>query len=189
LVEDEIAAQLGTSKTPVRNALVKLEVDGLVVRIPYKGTYVSEISEQDAREIFELRGVLEGLAARLAVPMLTPEELVQAENILDAADTALAAGDIIRTSMLGEQFHKLVYRHASNQRLLTFLKMLDDQLQRLRMISNSGLERLQKSAAEHRRILEALKGGDPAQVELAFREHHQSVLNDFALLKEKLGNQ
>jgi DNA-binding FadR family transcriptional regulator len=64
--------------------------------------------------------------------------------------------------------------------------MLDDQLQRLRMISNSGLDRLKKSAVEHRCILEALKQGDAEQVEVAFREHHKSVLNDFALLKEKL---
>ena len=66
LVEDELAGQLGTSKTPVRDALLALERDGLVTKIPYKGTYVSELTEDDAVEIFQLRSALEGLASRLA---------------------------------------------------------------------------------------------------------------------------
>ncbi|MBL8132564.1 MAG: GntR family transcriptional regulator [Anaerolineae bacterium] len=189
LVEDELADQLGTSKTPVRNALVKLEQDGLVVRVPYKGTYVSEVSQQDAEEIFELRGVLEGLAARSAVPFLTDKELIQAEAILIEADEVLAQGNLVKASLLGEDFHKLVYRHATNQRLLLFLKMLDDQLRRLRLLSNSGLDRLKKSAVEHRRILEALRLRDESAVEAAFREHHLSVLNDLVLNLEGIATE
>ncbi|MCK6579807.1 MAG: GntR family transcriptional regulator [Anaerolineae bacterium] len=189
LVEDELADQLGTSKTPVRNALVKLEQDGLVVRIPYKGTYVSDVSQQDAEEIFELRGVLEGLAARSAVPFLTDKELAQAEAILVEADAVLAQGNLSKASMLGEDFHKLVYKHATNQRLLLFLKMLDDQLRRLRLLSNSGLDRLKKSAGEHRRILEALRLRDESAVEAAFREHHLSVLKDLVLNVEGIASE
>lgn len=189
LVEDELADQLGTSKTPVRNALVKLEQDGLVVRIPYKGTYVSDVSQQDAEEIFELRGVLEGLAARSAVPFLTDKEMAQAEAILVEADAVLAQGNLSKASMLGEDFHKLVYKHATNQRLLLFLKMLDDQLRRLRLLSNSGLDRLKKSAGEHRRILEALRLRDESAVEAAFREHHLSVLKDLVLNVEGIASE
>lgn len=187
LVEDELADQLGTSKTPIRNALVKLEQDGLVVRIPYKGTYVSELSQQDAIEIFELRGVLEGLAARIAIPFLTDKEILQAEAILLETDEALAQGQLPKASGLGEDFHKLVYKHATNQRLLLFLKMLDDQLRRLRLLSNTGgIERLRKSAIEHRRILEALRQRSKDGVESAFRDHHRSVLDDLVLNLERI---
>lgn len=178
LVEEELAFQLGTSKTPVRDALLELERDGLVVRIPYKGTYVSEISEQDAKEIFELHAVLEGLAGRLAAVSFTPQELDQAEAILNAYDAALAAGDYEAVTNYGKQFHQLVIRRATNRRLLTILRTLDDQLHRLRRISSQDLARLQKSAGEHRAILAALRAGDPEQVEAAFRKHHHSVLND-----------
>lgn len=181
LVEEELAFQLGTSKTPVRDALLELERDGLVIRIPYKGTYVSEISEQDAKEIFELHAVLEGLAGRLATASLTPEELDQAEAILDAYDQALAAEDWEAATACGQQFHRIVIQRASNHRLLAILRTLDDQLHRLRRISNQDLVRLQKSAGEHRRILAALREGDPELVEAAFREHHHSVLHDLTI--------
>lgn len=178
LIEDELAEQLGISKTPVRDALIELERDGLVVRIPYKGTYVSEISERDAQEIFELRAVLEGLAGRLAVASLTSGALDEAEAILDACEAALEAGRLGEASGLGEQFHRLVLGHAANQRLQTFLEMLDEQTRRLRQISNRGVGRLEKSAAEHRQIMAALREGDPEKVDLAFRYHHRSVLHD-----------
>ncbi len=185
LVEDDLAEQLGTSKTPVRNALAKLEQEGLVVRIAYKGTYVSEVSAQDAQEIFELCGVLEGLAARTAILFLTEDDLAQAESILAETDEVLAQGNLTRASALGQAFHKLVYKHATNQRLLLFLQMLDDQLRRLRLLSNSGIDRLKKSAVEHRRILEALRQRDDDLVETAFRDHYHSVLNDLVLNLEK----
>jgi DNA-binding GntR family transcriptional regulator len=181
LVEEELAAQLGISKTPVRDALLELERDGLVVRIPYKGTYVSEITEQDAREIFELRAVLEGLAGRLATSSVTLGELDQAKTILDAYEKSLVTGDLAEASALGEKFHKLIYSRAPNQRLLAFLKVLDEQLRRLRFISNRESGRLQKSVAEHRKILSALRQGDPELVESALRDHHHSVLCDLAI--------
>ena len=82
LVETELARQLGISKTPVRDALQELEREGLVTRILFKGTYVTEVSARDAEEIFQLRAVLEGLAARLATPRLTPEDLARARQLL-----------------------------------------------------------------------------------------------------------
>ena len=71
LVEGELAERLGISKTPVRDALTELRREGLVTKIPYSGTCVSEITQQDIRDIIQIRGVLEALAARLATPLLT----------------------------------------------------------------------------------------------------------------------
>lgn len=181
LVEDELAVQLRISKTPVRDALLALERDGLVVRIPYKGTYVTEVTDQDAREIFELRAVLEGLAGRLATPSFTSDELDQAEAFLNAYDEALATGSLAEAITQGERFHSFVLDRASNQRLVGFLRTLDDQLHLLRILSSRSVERLNKSASEHRKILSALRQGAPELVEAALRDHHHSVLNDLLL--------
>lgn len=181
LVEDELARQLGTSKTPVRDALLALERDGLVVKIPYKGTYVAEVSLKDATEIFELRAVLEGLAARLATRSFSPRELDEAEKLLDAADEARERGDFNAASAYGAQFHRAIHLRASNRRLVPTLDKLEEQLRRLRRLSDQVAGRLDKSAHEHRQILAALRTGDPLQAEQAMRHHLESVLDDFKL--------
>lgn len=184
LVEDELARQLGTSKTPVRDALLTLERDGLVVKIPYKGTYVSEVSVRDATEIFALRAVLEGLAARLAARHLPPAQLDRAEQLLNQADEALARGDRQAASRLGAQFHGLIHGHADNRRLKPMLDKLDEQFVRLRHLSDRVEGRLVKSSGEHRRILAALRTGDPEQSEAAMRAHLESVMRDFSQITE-----
>lgn len=181
MVEDELARQLGTSKTPVRDALLALERDGLVTKVPYKGTYVSEVSTADATEIFELRAVLEGLAARLATRALSPRELDQAERLLDAADEALARGDGETASRYGAQFHGLIHARADNRRLKPILDKLEEQLRRLRQLSARVQGRLEKSSREHRQILAALRTGDPLRAEAAMRAHLDSVVSDFEL--------
>ncbi|MFN8455951.1 MAG: GntR family transcriptional regulator [Anaerolineae bacterium] len=179
LLEDELAEQLGISKTPVRDALQELERDGLVTRVPYKGTYVTEVSEQDVREIVEIKATLEGLAGRLVVGMFTPAELEQAETFLDAADTALTAGDLSEAAEQGFKFHDFILGRAPNQRLLNMMEVLDTQMYRaLRSFAIRTHERMTKSSVEHRHILAALREGDPDQVELAFRHHLFSFRDD-----------
>jgi DNA-binding GntR family transcriptional regulator len=182
LVEDELARQLGTSKTPVRDALFTLERDGLITKIPYKGAYVSEVSLKDATEIFELRAVLEGLAARLATGRFGPADFAEAERLLDAADVARERGDRGAASQLGAQFHWLILQRADNRRLRPILAKLEEELRRLRRLSDLRQGRLEKSAVEHRAILAALRAGDPYAVEDAMRRHLQSVVVDFAQL-------
>ena len=184
LVEDELARQLGTSKTPVRDALFTLERDGLVTKIPYKGTYVSEISLKDATEIFELRAVLEGLAARLAAAAFGPAELAEGQRLLDAADAARERGDREAASQMGARFHWLILEQAENRRLKPILAKLEEQLRRLRRLSDLRQGRLEKSAREHRAILDALRAGDAFATEAAMRNHLQSVVLDFAQLME-----
>jgi DNA-binding GntR family transcriptional regulator len=181
LVEDDLARQLGTSKTPVRDALMALERDGLVEKIPYKGTHVADVTLRDAREIFELRAVLEGLAARQATLVIKRQEVAEAERLLDLADAALARGDLNAASDYGNQFHRLLHERADNRRLMPILEGLEEQFARIRRMSASVSGRLQKSADEHRGVLAALHTGDPAQVEHAMRHHMESVIDDFRL--------
>lgn len=178
LVEGDLAQQLGISKTPVRDALQELEREGFVARVLFKGTYVTDVTVTDIREIFQLRAILEGYAARLAAPLLSDEELVQIEQYLTAADTALAEGDMALCSSLGECIHNAVLDKAGNQRLTSITHNLDEHVRRLRVLSDRISGRLGKSVEEHRCVLSALRRRDPDDAEQAMREHLLSVLQD-----------
>jgi len=180
LVESDLAQQLGISKTPVRDALLELEREGFVIKISFKGAYVSEVTLKDICEVFQLRAVLEGLAARLAAPLFSAEELEEAEKIIAAAEAALAEGDIMLCSEHGRRFHNLIINKADNQRLQPIIRNLDEHLQRFRLLSDQINGRLNKSLKQHRKVLEALRGKDPIAAEEAMRGHLSSVLQDLS---------
>ena len=176
LVESELAQQLGISKTPVRTALHQLEREGLVTKVLYKGTYVADITTQDIREIFLLRAVLEGLAARLAAPTFDESDLERARKLLLSIQEALDRGETEVASQYGARFHDLILQTANGQRLQLIVANLDDQVQRFRLLSDSISGRLQKSLKEHELILEALEQRDPELAEQRVKEHLHSVI-------------
>jgi DNA-binding GntR family transcriptional regulator len=180
LVESDLAQQLGISKTPVRDALLELEREGFVTKVLFKGTYVTEITLKDVREVFQVRAVLEGLAARLAAPFFSAEDLEEAEKIITAAEATLAEGDIALCSEHGKRFHRLIINKADNQRLQTIILNLDDHLERFRLLSDQINGRLNKSLKEHKKILEALGRKNPLAAEEAARGHLFSVLQDLS---------
>jgi DNA-binding GntR family transcriptional regulator len=180
LVENELAEQLGISKTPVRTALQELEREGLVTKVLYKGTYVREITPRDVREIFQLRAVLEGLAARLAVPALEESDLARARESVRLMETALRAGDRSAASQSGARLHSLLLRKADNERLHLIWNNLDDQTERFRLMSDRISGRLEKSVGEHMGIVEALEQRDPQLAEQRLREHLHSVLEELS---------
>jgi DNA-binding GntR family transcriptional regulator len=189
LVEHELAEQLGVSKTPVRDALQELEREGFVVRIPFKGTYVTHVTMTDMAEIFQLRAVLEGLAARLAAPHFSPLELQQISDNHAAAAAALGEGDLAACSEWGKRLHDAIINKAEthNQRLVQIIRNLDDHVVRLRILSDRVQGRLHRSVPEHRRIVEALHRGDPMAAEQAMRTHLSSVLQDLSVPEEEPG--
>lgn len=184
LVETQLADELGISKTPVRAALDELEREGFVTRILFKGTYVTEVTVKDLVEIFQLRAVLEGLAARLATPLFSPPEMDQIDQNLTAAEAALAEGDPVLCSKLGKTLHDAIIDKADNQRLTLIIRNLDDHVQRFRAISDQISGRLNKSVKEHRRILGALRRQDADAAEQAMRDHLHSVLQDLFLTED-----
>jgi len=180
LVETQLADELGISKTPVRAALEELEREGFVTRILFKGTYVTEVTIKDLVEVFQLRAVLEGLAARLAVPLLSSQDLDQIADNLSAAEVALAEGDLILCSELGKTLHDVVINKANGQRLTLIIRNLDDHVQRFRAISDQISGRLNKSIEEHCQVLDALRLQDSDAAEQAMRDHLHSVLQDLS---------
>lgn len=178
LVENELAAQLGISKIPLREALHQLENEGLVTRIPYKGVYVSNLSLKEAAEITAVRGALEGLAARLAAQRLDDKQLAEAERLLDEAERALNEGNKDLCVARGKEFHDLLIANCGNSELPPLLQVLDDRFHRFRLISNEVRGRTAQSQHEHRSVLQALKRRDPEAVEAAMRHHLSSVSVD-----------
>ncbi len=178
LVEAELAERLGISKTPVRDALLELRREGLVTKIPYSGTFVSEITAQDIREIIQVRAVLEGLAARLATSILSESDLEYLESLIDRELEAIDAGNIELATQLNGRFHEIILAQVENKRLVALAENFENQLQRFRILSSHLNGRLRKSAEEHRHVLVALRARDADNAEALFRKHLLSVLDD-----------
>jgi len=178
LVEADLSKQLNISKTPVRDALTRLEREGLVSKVAYTGTYVSEITAQSVMEVFEIRAVLEGLAARQATSNFTTGDLQQAGQILADQAAMLKSGDLQRASEFNRRFHQMILEKSGNQRLRSMLANLDDHIQRFRVLSNAQRGAQPTSVFEHQRVLEALRGKDPDAAEVAMKDHLRSVLTD-----------
>jgi len=174
----DLAAQLQISETPIRDALQDLEREGFVIRLPHKGTFVTEIDPQDIEETFQIRASLEALAVYLATPRFDEAVFQEGERLLQEAEIVLAQNDRERCSELGAQFHQLFIQRTGNRRLTIILGNLDDHLMRFRRISDRIHGRLEKSQGEHRRVLEAARKGDIEGAAQAMRTHLQSVLKD-----------
>jgi len=184
LVEGDLAQQLGVSKTPVRDALQELEREGFVTRILFKGTYVTDVTMRDMTEVFQLRSVLEGLAACLATPLFSTQELDQIDQYLTAAEKALAEGNVALCSEQGQKLHNAIIDKTDNQRLALIIHNLDEHVQRFRVLSDQISGRLNKSVKEHQQVLAALRQRDPATAEQAMRGHLSSVLQDLSIPDE-----
>ncbi|MCP4361127.1 MAG: GntR family transcriptional regulator [Chloroflexi bacterium] len=177
----QLAAQLEISETPIRDALQDLEREGFVVRIPHKGTFVTEIDRVDIEETFQIRAELEALAVRLATPHLTEDDFDEMNSLLAQANDVLAQGNHEQCSLLGAQFHQCFIQKADNQRLAAILNNFDDHLRRFRHISDLISGRLEKSQGEHQKVFEAATRGDAEQAGKAMRDHQLSVLQDIQM--------
>lgn len=173
-----LGEQLGVSRTPVKDAFLRLEQEGLVSIIPQKGTFVSDITVKDAAEILESRVVVEGYAAGHAAQHLSSEELVQAEAILVRMKQAFTEGHLAESAEIGNEFHRLLLNKLNNSRLTGFIQQLDIQYTRIRHYLAELTSRHSESIDEHFDILVALKTGDADQASAAMRRHLSLVRDD-----------
>ncbi len=181
LLETQLAAELNTSKTPIRQALSRLEQTGLVVSTPYKGYTVSELTLRDAWEILQLRSVLEGLAAQEACDILTDVDLLSLTQLLDQQQTYLDQGELESCAESGHSFHRILMDKAGNSRLTLMINILNDQFHRIRLLSSQIPGRLPRSLAEHQGILDVLLAKDGALAAQRMRDHLIAVYDDVAL--------
>lgn len=177
LVESELAKAMGTSVTPVREALRLLQSEGLV-RLTYsRSALVLGLSLSDIRDLYEVRALLEMSAVRRSVPRLGEEDLACLERIVREAKAALECGDLAVFSEKNREFHVELCRHAENRYLMKLLNDMTDQLHRIRVAQQKQAVQLAEEASAdalraHWNIIDAVRAGD---AELATELIHKDV--------------
>ena len=182
IMEIKLAEELGVSRTPVREAIRKLELEGYVVMMPRRGTYVADMSIRDINEIFEIRTALESLSNGLAAEHITEDELEHLQRLLvviggyikeyeDGPVCEAAMDKIVKTDI---EFHDLLYHAARNNRLVGIISNLRDQLTRFRTLSMSYPGRLEATLDEHREIVETIANGDGRAARKAAVHHMEN---------------
>jgi DNA-binding GntR family transcriptional regulator len=177
LKEKTIGDELGVSRTPVREALRQLELEGLVTIIPNKGAYVVGITQKDVRDIYEIRSRLEGLCARWATEHATAEQIVELEENLYLSDFHAAKGNNAQVLELDNKFHELLYDASGSKELRHVLLDFHHYVQRVRKVTLAMPDRVFHSIEEHRNIVDAVKTRDGDRAEQLGTQH---MLNTIA---------
>ncbi|HCL90594.1 MAG TPA: GntR family transcriptional regulator [Candidatus Atribacteria bacterium] len=178
LSEGKIAEQMGVSRTPVREALKELAAEGFVKMNPNQAVVVSNASVEDVQEVLQIRGVLEGLAARLAAKLIRKEEIKELEKYIDQMEYYAKKNDSLSFSEIDAEFHEIILDICGNSRLVQIRKNLSDQAHRYRIRSLSIPGRLKYSLKEHKEILKALKRKDSEQADRLSQIHIKNVLKN-----------
>lgn len=171
LMEIQLADRLGVSRTPIREAIRKLELEGLVLMIPRKGAEVAKISEKSLRDVLEVRRSLEELAIELACQRMTEEEIARLEETQEAFREAVNHGDAMGIAESDEHYHDIIYYGTGNARLVQILNNLREQMYRYRLEYIKDADKRQVLLVEHDNILKAIKGRRVAEAKEAMREH------------------
>jgi DNA-binding GntR family transcriptional regulator len=177
LREEALSQRYAVSRTPVREALGRLEVEGLATRHPGKGLVVAAISADEIIELYVLREVLEGAAARLVAERRNELDLARLEAILQSSRRALDDGAIERLIELNAQFHFVLWRVAGNQPLLRFLQQLQDSVKRFQRSTLLLPGRGREALDEHTQILEAIRAREAARARELAEAHMREVRN------------
>ena len=186
LLEVQLADEMGVSRTPVREAIRRLELEGFVVMVPRKGAYVAGLSINDVEEVYEIRTVLETLAVRLAAQRMQPADYAQLDELSEKMRATWQEGNVDNWVSLDASFHELLYKFSRNERLVAMMNNIMEQLSRYRIISLANVEVRHNSLSEHQELIEALKrhGSEAAATAVAMHIENtkQSLIN---MLKAK----
>jgi len=179
LVESEIARQLSVSQAPVREALRRLAHEGLVLQLPRRGSFVAEVSTEEARDSYEVRAALEGLAVRGALAHLTDELVVRLEGHVQHMLAAASADDLPAFIEADVQFHRNVWSASGNRLLPKVWLMVEASMRNLTLVSNRlYFANLAEIAKTHHPLVAGLRARDPAVA----GQFHDHVLQVWELL-------
>lgn len=171
LMEIQLADRLGVSRTPIREAIRKLELEGLVLMIPRKGAEVAKISEKSLRDVLEIRRSLDELAIELAIQRMTEEDLLKLEEAQEAFRKAVSSSDAMTIAECDEHYHDVIYNATGNSRLVQILNNLREQMYRYRLEYIKDSDKRQILVVEHEQILKAIQGHRVNEAKIAIREH------------------
>jgi DNA-binding GntR family transcriptional regulator len=174
IVETRVAKEFGTSQAPVREALRDLEALGVVETAPFKGARVRQPSTEELLEAFEVRAILEGHGAVLAMENMGTTDLDRLLALTEEMRAAALAGDPFREATADTEFHRLIMRHSGNATLERVWSTLEPFLRTYITIVSPGVDR-RAVADRHLPIIEALRRGNPDLVEEAYRVHFEEA--------------
>lgn len=171
LMEIQLANKLGVSRTPIREAIRKLELEGLVLMIPRKGAEVAEITEKNMRDVLEVRKALEELAVQLTCDKITAEQIAELKEAARVFEEVLDSGDITRIAEADVGFHDIIYMATDNQRLIQLLNNLREQMYRYRTEYLKRKEFHPQLLTEHQRLIEMIEQHDKVNASLVTSQH------------------
>ena len=171
LMEMQLAYQLGVSRTPVREAIRMLELEGLVNMVPRKGARVAAISEKSLCDVLEVRRALEELSVRLACTRMERDDLEKLDSINQQFIRACQSDDVVQIARIDESFHAVIYEAADNAKLLQLLNQMQNQMYRYRIEYIKLKERRQILVEEHKKIIHSLARRDAEAATEATRAH------------------
>jgi DNA-binding GntR family transcriptional regulator len=175
LNEGELAKALGISRTPVREAINRLEKEGLVEVFPQRGAFVIQLSQDDIFELFLIREKLEGLAAYLAAEKADDATLTKLEACLQGFEEPFGERDIQRYAREDFKFHQTLVTLSGGKRLMKLISTLHDHIRIFRLTAVGSSARMKISLQEHYDIIDALRRRNPEESEEKMRRHIQHV--------------
>jgi DNA-binding GntR family transcriptional regulator len=176
LVEERLGNVLGVSRTPVREALMRLENEHAAERDGRRGLVVSYVSSQQILDVYVIREALDGIAASLAAKYASPIDLAELEHLNELMSVAGDAGDYRRMAHLNIEFHGVLARATRNEMLVRFINDIHRWVQRIPATTFSEPGRVGQAVDEHQRLIVALKSSDSAKAESIARQHIRDAL-------------
>ncbi len=171
LMEIQLANKLGVSRTPIREAIRKLELEGLVLMIPRRGAEVAEITEKSLRDVLEVRDALEKLAVDLACDRISKEDIQRLRDAAEEFHQVLKQGDVTEYAEADVKFHDIIYLATENQKLIQLLYNLREQMYRYRVEYLKRKEVHETLLAEHEHIIDCLEKRDKEAAKIAISTH------------------
>lgn len=182
LKENTIGQELGVSRTPVREALRQLELEGLITMVPNKGAYVTGITSKDIHDIYVIRSYLEGLCARWACENITEAQIEALDEVLYLSDFHARRSHYDQLVELDNKFHDLIYKASGSKILNHVLSDFHHYVERVRKITLAAPARASKSSQEHAAILDAIRKRDGKLAEALAHEH---IINTIKNISEQ----
>ncbi len=165
VAESELAEKYGISRTPIREAFRQLETEGFLKVIPRRGAEVASLTEEDVREFYEVKSLLESYAAKVATEKLTEKDIKRLELINQSMERFAKAGDIKSFFKADNEFHDIFIQKCGNDKLCNIIQNLLQQFQRFRIASLVIKGRMEVSVEQHKEIIKACCGRDSSLVE------------------------
>src|SRR4030066_94654 len=178
LIEAKIANELGTSRTPVREALHSLELEGLIESIPRVGYVVKAISEEEVEEICEMRMAIEGVAARWAMEKAYKKLVEELEKNISIAEEKVSKGNVRAFVDMDARFHEIISKFSGSKRLLELAQTLRRHMLRYRIQSIYLMDNVLRAIDGHKGILRAMEKRNFEEVNKAIRHHMEQVKKD-----------